>query len=59
MKAKYKDRCTTGVLGKENQQGVQRDGVEWGGQGVVGYEVSESRGRGAVVGHDKDTTKSG
>lgn len=42
MKAKYKDRSTTGVLSKENQQGVQSDGVKRGRQGAVGYEVSES-----------------
>lgn len=41
------------------QQGAQRDGVKWGRQGVVGYEVNESRGRGAVVGDSKDTTKLG
>lgn len=46
MKAEYKDRSTTGVFSRENQQGVQSDGAKWGRQGVVGYEVNESGGQG-------------
>lgn len=45
VKAKYKDRSTTGMFSKE----FRVPGVKWERQGIVGSEVSESGGQGLQV----------